>query len=70
MSHTHRAASISVTGKTGEVLIICDCGKEEIIGLWYIHPLKGWSKRQWKSLMKAACHFVYSWNKTGFLREP
>jgi len=64
MSHTHRAVSISIIGKADQVLITCDCGNEEVIGLWYISPIKGWSKKQWKPLMEAVRCFLNSWDPT------
>ena len=62
MSHTHKAVSISITGKADDVQITCDCGKEEFVALWYKNPLKGWSKKQWKSLMEAIRCFLNSWS--------
>ncbi len=61
MSHVHIAGKIEYRGKPDSVYIYClRCSRIECVGVWFVKPPKGWSKKHWPKLHAAICLYLDS----------
>jgi len=61
MSHVHVAGQIEYRGRVDSVYIVCMyCDHVECVGVWWVDPPKGWSKKHWPKLHAAICLYLDS----------